>query len=777
MVMKELFFKLLRDIKHAKGQFIAIILVIAVGAFFSVALSSLSKSLNDYTNNYFKTNNLSDLNVYYSQISQDKINTLEEIRGINKIEGRYTFDATEMFGSLKTFLKVHSIPAENEINKCTIIKGSIPSNKDEIMLDSYYAKEHNYRIGDEVKINTSKETFKFKISGFCENVEHAYNIRDASLVIPDHKTYGVAYISEKRIHEISGNPYYNELMVDVNSGYDVERIGKTIEAKSKGLPYLYQLNKERTVSFNKVDTNIKSNKLMSRVIPLIFFMVAAITTFLTISRIVDSQRNEIGIMKALGIKNTNIVLHYMEYSILASILGSATGSILGFIFARMEEDELDQLYSLPDFKISADFVSIIPILILSIIFGLAACYMACRRILKEQACQAMRPKPPKRTKKIFIERFGGVWRKLSYSNKIILRNIFLTKHRALCSSIGIIMCVILLIIVFGYEISMKNVVSEVNDVYKYDLRVNYKYPITSKDLKIPSAVKSYYTLSEFPVEYDKKDMMLTVTPKENNLISIYDNESNKISLEDTGVIIPKSYADKYNLSEGDSIKLKFISPELEGKSVNMRISKVSVQYVGQTAYCTPKYLKSLGIKYNPTSLFIKVINKNKVSNVHNFLKKDNFVDKVADKSELIKPVNNSIKQNGAILISLMFCAVILSAASIFTMSSINIFERTRELATLKVLGYQGNKINSLVFIENAIITVFSVIVVLPFSPYIFKLFTKSMSNVDQIVPDKLNISAAVISVLITALVTIISNLFLRGKIKKIDMVGSLKGVE
>lgn len=777
MVMKELFLKLLRDIKQAKGQFIAIILVIAVGAFFSAALSSLSKSLNDYTNNYFKTNNLSDLNVYYSQISQDKINALEKINGINKIEGRYTFDATEMFGSLKTSLKVHSIPADNEINKCTIIKGSIPSNKDEIMLDSHYAKEHNYHIGDEIKISADKEAFKFKISGFCENVEHAYNIKDASLVIPDHKTYGAAYISEKRIHEISGNPYYNELMVDVKNGYDVEKIGKSIETKSKGLPYLYQLTKERTVSFNYVNSNIKSNKLMSRVIPLIFFIVAAITTFLTISRIVDAQRNQIGIMKALGIKNRDIVLHYMEYSTLTAILGSAIGSILGFIFARMEGAGFHQLYSFPDFKMSADLVSIIPILILSIIFGLAACYLACRKTLKEQASQAMRPKPPKRTKSIFIERFGGVWRKLSYSNKIILRNIFLTKHRALCSSIGIIMCVILLIIVFGYEFSMKNVVSEVNDVYKYDLRVNYKYPITSKDLKIPSTVKSYYKLSELPVEYDKKDMTLTVTPKENNLISIYNKENNKISLEDTGVIIPKSYADKYKLSEGASIKLKFISPELEGKSVNMRISKVSVQYVGQTAYCTPKYLKSLGIKYNPTSLLIKVINNNKVSNVHNFFKKDNSVDKVADKSELIKSVNNSIKQNGAILISLMICAVILSAASIFTMSSINIFERTRELATLKVLGYQRNKINKLVFVENSIITVFSVIVVLPFSSYIFKLYAKAMSNVGQFVPDKLSISAVGISVLITVLVTIISNLFLRGKIKKIDMVGSLKGVE
>ncbi|PJI09449.1 MULTISPECIES: ABC transporter permease [Clostridium] len=779
--MKELFFKLLRDIRQSKGQFIAIILVLAVGAFFSTGLSTVSKSLRDYTNNYFKTNNLSDLNVYYSQISQDKINTLKKIKGINRIEGRYTFDATQMFGTLKTSLTVHSIPTNNEIDKLTIIKGSTPSNKDEILLDSHYAKEHNYHIGDNIKLNANKKNFKFKISGFCEDVEHAYNIKDPSLVIPDHKTYGVAYISSKRIPEISGSSYYNELIVDAKDGYDIDKIGNSIESKSKDLPYLYQLSKERTVSYTALYGSVKSNGVMGKVIPLIFFIVAAITTFLTISRIVDSQRNQIGIMKALGIKNSTIILHYIEYSILVGILGSIIGSILGIIIVPQIGSTNNQ-YSLPNYKTSIDFISIIPTVLLSIFFGVIASYLSCIKILKECAAQAMRPKPPKKSKRIFIERFAFIWKRLSYGNKIILRNIFLTKKRALCSSISIIICVILLIISFGYETSMRYVTKQLNEVYKYDLRIDYKYPITTNTLKLPSNVKRYYTLSELPVEFissgNKKDMSVTVTKKGNNLINIYNEKNNKISLDNTGIIIPKSYADKYKLSKGDSIKLKFISPELKGKSVNMKISKISLQYIGgQSIYCTPKYLKSVGIKYNPTSLLVKVNNSSKFSKTHNFFKKEDSVDKVTDKGDLKKSVDNSVKGNNPACITLILCAIILSAASIFTMSSINIFERTRELATLKVLGYQKNKINRLVFIENIIITVFSVIIVLPLSIYIFKLFTKAMSSVDQLVPDKLDISAVALSILITFLVTIISNLLLRKKTAKIDMIESLKGVE
>lgn len=144
--MMKLFLKLLRDMKQSLGQFIAFVLIIAVGAFFYTGLVTLSDNLTTYSKQYFKEHHLSDLNVYYNQISPHDIASLSKIDGITKIEGRYSVDATQAFDGYKTSLKLHSIPIENEINTPAIIEGSIPSKKDHILLDSHYAKEHTIKL-------------------------------------------------------------------------------------------------------------------------------------------------------------------------------------------------------------------------------------------------------------------------------------------------------------------------------------------------------------------------------------------------------------------------------------------------------------------------------------------------------------------------------------------------------------------------------------------------------------------------------------------------------
>lgn len=784
MVMKKLLLKLLRDIKESKGQFIAIILVVLSGAVFNAGLLTISNGLSSYTSKYYKDYNLSDLYVYYAQISQDNISTLEEIEGINRVEGRYTFEATQNLNDLKADLRIHSIPKSNEINKVTIIEGKIPSKKDEIVLDSHYGKEHNYNVGDKIKINVDKKEFEFEISGFCEDVEHAYNVKDSSVAFPDHKSYGVGYIPEEKISDILGALYYNELIVDAKENYNMEKLSKEIESKSKDMPYLYELTKERTVSFAVIDQNIKSTKSMSIILPIVMFIVASIIIFLTMSRIINTQRSQIGIMKALGIKNRSIMAHYIGYSIFTVITGFTIGSIIGFyIFINVGTVQLAERYSFPDLKLSIDIINILPNLIIAIIFSVVSSYLSCRKILKECAAQAMRPKPPKRTKRILIERVKIIWQNISYGNKIILRNIFLTKQRSICTSIGIVACIILLSISLGYINSTKSIRNQIDKFYKYDLRINYKNEISSNSVKLPSdiGIEKKYIVAELPVEFknsiENKDTALIVKDKENDLISDYNNDNKEISLDDTGVIISKGYADKYKLSKGDSIQLKFISPDSKGKTVDMKISDISLQYLGEVIYCTPQYLESFNIEYKPTTLLLKLNNSSDIDSAYDFFNNDGQVNKIIFKDYLKKSYDYNIQQSYSIMISFVISAIILAGAAIYIISSINIFERTRELATLKVLGYQKNKINRLIFKENIMITLFSLVVSLPLVQYTYKLFSTALSKSEISIPEKININPMIMALAITLLVTVISNLLLRKKVSKIDMIESLKSIE
>ncbi|MDO3677116.1 ABC transporter permease [Paenibacillus ehimensis] len=773
----KLLLKLVRDIRQSIGQFIAIVLVIAVGAFFYAGLITYSDNLSAYTKAYFKEHNLSDLNVYYSQISKDEVAGLSEIEGINKIEGRYTLDATQAFEGYKASIKMHSIPVNNEINTPAMVEGRTPSKKDEILLDSHYAKEHQVRVGDKISLSSNKKHYSFTISGLCENVEYAKKNE-----IQDHKTFGVAYMAEDTIPEMVNGFFYNEVLIDAKEGYDLDQLGKSIEAQSKQLSYLNQVSKERSFSYSKLTETIHNNNLMSKVIPFVLFLIGAIILFLTMSRMIDSQRNQVGIMKALGVKNRTIMLHYMGYPLLVGIIGSILGcSIAAMVFIPLVTASSSRAYSLPDIKFALSFYSFLPPMIFSSAFGLLSCYLSGRTVLKERAAQAMRPKPPKKMKMLLIERIPGIWSRISYSYKLIVRNIFLNKQKALVSSVGVVASTVLLITAFGTHTALLKVANQIEEVYAYDLRVDYAIGASSDASNLPSGIKQKFDLSAYPVEFIQDDKQekatLTVTEKENKLLHFFDENNNKLFLENNGVLVPQSYADKYHIAEGDLIRLKFTAPEFKNKMIEMKVLNISTQYSNPSFYSTPAYLRSFDIAYNPSSLLVEANSSADLVSVRNFFEQDPHVDKITDKNDLKKSAQYILKQNSFVFIMFIICAVILSFGAIYTISSINIYERNRELATLKVLGYQKYKINRLIFLENIILTTFAVMVALPISGYMYTIIVKALSSAHQQIPDQLNVFVLLAAVIVAFFLTILANLLLRRKVTQINMIESLKSIE
>ncbi len=779
MVMGKLRNKLWRDLKQSAGQFMAFALVIAVGAFFYTGLVTLSDHLSAYTKQYFAEHNISDLNVYYTQISKQEAAALSGIPGVKKIEGRYSTQATEVFDSYKAILILHSIPADNTINTPAVLEGSIPSKQGEVLLDSHYAQEHNYRTGDGMTIRVNNQDLKFTIVGLGENVEHAKKNE-----IQDHKTHGIVYVAEASVPDIAGGggDFYNEILVDAEDGSDVDQLARVIEEKSRNLSYLSQMSKERSFSYSQLKATIHNNGLMSKVIPLVLFLIEAIILFLTMSRMIDSQRNQVGIMKALGVKNRSILLHYMGFPVIVGIAGSILGYVVAaVVFVPMVKASNANSYSLPGIEFSLSPFSIVPPIVISSVFGMISCYLSGRRILKERAAQMLRPKPPKTMKKILMERIPGLWSRLPYSNKLILRNIFLNKHKALASSIGVAVSTILLITAFGTQMSLQKVADQIGEVYTYDLKMDYKTGADAVTVKLPSGLKSSYGLSVLPVSFMKDNRAekadLIVTGGENSFIHFFDVQDNRVFLENGGVLVPKSYADKYHISEGDQIRLAFAAPELRNQTVTMKVRHITNQYSNPSFFVTPDYLESFGLKYSPSALMVATDNAAELAAIRSFFEQDPQVESITDQSDLRKSAEYMMKQNSFMFVMFIICAVILSFGAIYTISSINIYERNRELATLKVLGYPKNKIYRLIFSENIAVTAFAVILALPASGYVFGIIVKALSSSHQQIPDQLPTAVILISVLLALLLTAASSLLLRRKVAGINMIESLKSVE
>lgn len=420
-------------------------------------------------------------------------------------------------------------------------------------------------------------------------------------------------------------------------------------------------------------------------------------------------------------------------------------------------------------------------MICSSAFGMLSCYFSGRAILQERAAQAMRPKPPKKMKRLLIENIPGMWSRLSYSNKIILRNIFLNKQKAFASSVGVVVSTVLLITAFGTQTALLKVAGQIEEVNTYDLRVDYAIGSFPDRAALPSGIVDHYGLSTYPVELiqgeNKENATLVVTEQDNELIRFYDEQGNRLSLEDHGVLVPKSYADQYQIAEGDAIQLQFTAPVYNQTIVDMKVLDISTQYSNPSFYSTPGYMKSLGIDYDPSSLLVNVHSAADLAGVRSFFEQDPQVEAITDKDELKKSAQYMLKQNSFIFIMFIICAVILSFGAIYTISSINIYERNRELATLKVLGYPKRKINRLIFSENMLLTAFAVIVALPISGYVYSIIIQALSSTHQQIPDQLNLVIMLASVVLAFFLTLLSNLMLRKKVTRIHMIESLKGVE
>ncbi|EIT86641.1 ABC transporter permease [Fictibacillus macauensis ZFHKF-1] len=774
----KLWLKLLRDLKQSIGQSIAFVLIIAVGAFFYAGLVTYSDHLSTYTDSYVQKHHLSDLTVTYKTLSPNEVQRFQDIEGVKRVEGRYTVEGKQQFQTGKTTVTLHSIPKKNAINTPTLLKGQLPSASNELFLDAHYAKEHNLKVGQTTTITVRNQAHVMTISGLGENVEHA-KLND----IQDHVSEGFAYLPESGIKDVMGSTTYNELLVSLHKKADVENIGKVIAAQSKkqGLSYLKQESKERSFSYSKIYETIYNNNMMSKVIPIVLFLIEAIILFLSMSRLIDSERSQVGIMKALGVKNRNIMLHYMGYPLIVSILGSILGCIMAnYVFVPFVRESSARAYSLPGLSFSLSFYSLIPPLVISSIFGMVACYLSGRTILKERAAMAMRPKPPKKMKQLWLERFPKMWKALPYQYKIIFRNIFLNKRKALTSSIGVVVSTVLLITAFGTQTALLKVAKQTEQVGSYDLRIDYKSGAVPATRELPAGVTARYELATTPVQLvnnqGKHNATLISTPKNNTLLHFFSSKDTAVSLDDDGVLVPKSYADRYHIKAGDTIFLQPTSQDLPHKSLSLKVSAITSQYSNPSFYGTPAYLKKVGLQIPVSSLLLKTEAAHMKKITHSLERNEN-VDQITTQDDAKKSANYIVKQNTFVFIMFIICAIVLSFGAIFTISSINIYERNRELATLKVLGYPKAKIHGLIFFENILLTLFAVVVALPISSYVFAKIIGALSSPHQQIPDTLPLMVIVLSIVVAFVLTILSNLFLRRKVTKINMIESLKSLE
>ncbi len=523
---------------------------------------------------------------------------------------------------------------------------------------------------------------------------------------------------------------------------------------------------------------------IAKVFPVFFFLVAALVCMTTMTRMVDEQRNEMGTLKALGYSKLQIASKYIIYALIASILGSILGCSLGmYLFPTVIFNAWNTLYNIDQIKFL--FQPGLILLASGSVTGitlLATLYSIYSELI-EMPSQLMRPKAAKAGKKILLERISFIWKRLSFLQKVTARNIFRYKKRFFMTIIGIAGCSALLVAGFGINDSISDIVNQqYNVIYHYDATVSAKTSEITSQIKSLKGVKDVYEEDHLAVttKIENKDISTTVhiisnDKKFKDFCTLF-NGNKEFDLDDSSVLISQKMATKLNKKAGDTIKIE----DANNKVIKAKIKGVFTNYVGHHIYASESLYKSWNTNAKTTHIYLiksKKTTKKFERNLGNKIMNIDGVQSVTFYSSLQKNFKDMIKSISYIVVVLVISAACLAFVVLYNLSNVNISERKREIATIKVLGFTRKEVDAYINRETILLTILGSLIGLGIGIGLHHLIMNLAEMDDIMFGRTINSISYVISFVMTIGFSAIINLFMHKKLNNIQMVESLKAVE
>jgi len=538
---------------------------------------------------------------------------------------------------------------------------------------------------------------------------------------------------------------------------------------------------------------------IATVFPIFFFFVAALVCLTTMTRMVDEHRGTIGTFKALGYNKSSIALKYISYALIASIFGGIVGCIIGLnVFPRVIYSSWNIVYELPAIQL-APHIALILISITSMagITTLAA-FAACSKELAEEPSMLMRPKAPKKGKKILLERAAFIWKHMKFTQKVTARNIFRYKKRFIMTLIGIAGCTALLLAGFGIKDSIASLVdNQYKQILKYNVTITYPDDIgesqhaavmndINKDNRFSNVMEVSSSVTKVNVvmaeDSDNKDISVNFISINNltdynQFITFRSRTSHKpYELNNDGVIISEKLSNDLNVKAGESIYIENNS----GVRKQVKISNVMETYVNHYVFISDSYYEEIFAEKPVNNEILGILSssslelENQLGN--EFLNKDG-IDSITFFSGNINKFNKMIQSLDLVTYVLIIAAAMLAFVVLYNLTNVNISERLREIATIKVLGFYDKEVASYVYRENIIITIIGALVGLGLGVILHRFIMKTVEMDAVMFGSEIKWSSFVIAFVMTLIFSLLVNLAMYKKLINIKMVESLKSVE
>ena len=815
-LLKHIFMK----IKDNYKRFLSLICMAFLGVGFYAGIQSSSPDMLKTLDNFYDENNVYDISVISNVgLTEDDLLKLSKIKNVElaiNIQEKDTYLEIEENNYVVKLIEYNS-----QMNNVYIKEGRLPKNNNEVSVDNALLENNNLKLGDNITIDGKKYSIVGNVisplyfsaerpnsnlgSGKVDYYIYVYN---GSL---DLEAYSNIYITVKGAKKyLTNSDSYKKLINNVKKDIDLikdkqqdirydELYSDIIETsemydisidESKFIkPKWYIYDRLDNTSYKELINASDNLKKIGNIFPIIFFAISVLVSLISMMRMIEEDRVENGTLKSLGYNSFHITLKYVIYSLLATTIGSSVGAIFGsYMIPSVIWNIYTKIFFIPKFiyLLKSDYNALGLWICILCICGTSV--IVCIKNLREVPANLMRPKAPKSGKKILLERINFIWKKLKFSDKITIRNIFRYKSRVITTILGIAGCTALILAGFGLKDSIKDVTDfQFNNIIKYDKMLMTNESINQidieKELLNDDKVENYTNVNTQNIKVlfnDEEQEVTMITPDDfNNIsksISLIDLKTNNIidNISDNSCIISEKTAKLLDIDVGDKISLL----DNDNNKYDIKVSYIIKNYINQYLYINKNTYNNLFKDYKINSVLISLKDEDK--NSKEFDKKyisNGYALTIVDNDDIKSSMNDMLSSIDSIVAILIIAAASLAFVVLYNLSNINISERKREIATLKVLGFYPSEVDKYINRETVLLTILGIGIGLLFGSYLSH-FIISTCEPDYIMFDRHVYTLSYFySLFITVIFTIIVTIVTHFNLKKINMVTSLKNVE
>ena len=791
--------KLLRTAWSYKAQFISMIIMMTLGIGIFLGFNMEWKTIEYDTSRFFEDTKYADYRLYSETgFSKDDLEKIASIDGVNTAT-RYLSVNLEIKGDSKKALAL-DVSESFTVSTFTLMSGEdYDENSDGIWLSDKFAKRNSIEIGDTLTLEFQGLDMQGKVVGLIKAGEHMICLADSNQLMPDYTTFGYAYISPVKLNAILREKVQNSIADEmqkagvpaetaktqaeamltdemleqaadkvfsqINLRSDLAKAALEDAVKDKLGRMIMVVPKDDHVVYQQAMGEAKEGKAMGSILPVLFLAIAILTMVTTMHRVATKEKTQIGVLKALGFKNRTILCHYSFYGLFIGIVGSVLGAVLGFFVCKLvmsENGMMGTYFDMPDWT-AATPAFCYPVIIGTVILLAVISFLSVRAQLQGTAADALRPYTPKKMKKSFFEKlpFFG---KMNFATKWNIRDLMRHKSRFAMTLVGIIGCMILLVGGLGMRDTMAGFLNLLdNGVSHYATKVNLVENTSPEEAANLIAALDADWESYSGISIDGYTATLDIVHNDKGRFEVIDEDNKPITLQNDGVYLCLRLADRAKIGE----YIEF-SPYGSEETYRVKVIGYNRSIMTESITMTDKFADELGIHYSVSAVYTEK-DSGEISS-------SELISGKQDKRQLMDSFGSFVQIMDSMVLILVIAAVILGIVVLYNLGVMSYVERSRELATLKVLGFRSRKIGRLLISQNIWLTVIGVMIGLPAGVGVLHWLLYALASEYEL---KLMIGPMtyIVSILLTFGVSLLVGWMVARKNKKIDMVEALKDAE